>query len=264
MKKYLTVFKTEFLHFLQYRSEFFSVVLSILVQLFIFIFITLAIYENKNEVFGISLSEFATYNLLSSFLYKAVETDVNWVLSDHIRSGNLANFFIKPINYNLHRISAELSWKFHLLVYTTITLGVLVVFYSSHFELFIIAARIPVFLLSTFLAYMLNRSIRLLIGTFSFWSKDTGGFANFVNNISSILGGAWYPLEFFGPFINFFRILPFGYLYYFPIQLLIDPEMDFANIAYIIFIQLIWIALFSVITSIFWKRGVKHFESVGL
>jgi ABC-2 type transport system permease protein len=264
MKKYLTVFKTEFLHFLQYRSEFFSIVLSILVQLFIFIFITLAIFENKNEVYGITISQLATYSLLSSFLLKAVGTDVNWVLVDHIRSGKLANFLIKPISYNLHRISAELSWKFHLVAYTVITLGLLAIFYSSIFKLSINISRIPIFIISAALAYLLNRSIRLLIGILGFWTKDIGGISNFVNNILSILGGAWYPLEFFGPFANLFRILPFSYMYYFPIQLLTDQTMSLTKVVSIILVQLFWVLIFSVIASLFWKKGIKHFESVGI
>ena len=192
-----------------------------------------------------------------------METDVNWVLSHQIRKGDLANYLLKPLRFNWYRLFAELSWKSHALFYSFIVIGVLTVIYAKVFILQIISVRIPLFIFCAIISYIFNRSFRFIIGTLAFWTKDIGGISSFLNEITSFLSGRWLPLDFFGPLVTVFKLLPFSYAFYFPIQILIDPTLGPADIKRILLLELFWTLLFFLAGLTLWKKGLKHFESVG-
>lgn len=264
MRKYFCVFKIEFLRFLQYRSEFIAEIIAIFVRVFIVLFFALAVYENKTEIYGYSLAGFATYSLLTSFIMQIIDTDINWVLAHEIRKGNLANYLLKPLKYNWYRLFAELSWKSHSLFYNLLVLTALTILYAKTFTLQIISSRIWIFLIAMILSYLFNRSWRYIIGTLAFWTKDIGGISNFIREITGFLGGSWLPLDFFGPFTNILKLLPFSYIFYFPIQIIIDSNLNSLDIIKILSIEAVWVILLSFIGQILWKKGIKHFESVGI
>jgi ABC-2 type transport system permease protein len=264
VKKYFQVYKTEFLSFLQYRSEFIAEIIAIFIRVFIVLYLALAVYENKEEIYGYTLSGFATYTLLTSFIFQIIDTDINWVLSHQIRKGDLANYLLKPLKYNWYRLFAELSWKSHSLFYSLLVLTAMTFLYAKTFTLQIVSSRIWVFAVAMILSYLFNRSWRYIIGTLAFWTKDIGGISNFIKEISGFLGGSGLPLEFFGPFTNLLKLLPFSYIFYFPIQIIIDPNLNSFNILKILVIESIWVILLFIIGQILWKKGIKHFESVGI
>jgi len=264
MKKYLTVYKTEFLHFLQYRSEFIAEFISIFITLFITLYFALAVYEHKDEIYGYTLSEFASYALLTRIIQYTVDTDIAGVLPEDIKKGSLATTLLKPIRYNVYRLFAELSWKTHALFYNGITLGLLTILYASVFDLQIITSRIPLFILALILGYFLNRAFRFLTGVIAFWTKDTSGLSNFIREIMGLLGGSWLPLDFLGIFASVLKILPFSYIFYFPIQLLINSELTNTDILRILVLELAWMVCFTLLGFVLWKRGLKQFESVGI
>lgn len=264
MNKYLTVYKLEFMHFLEYRSEFIAEFISIFVKLFLGLFFTLAIYENKTDIFSYSINDFATYFLLSAFVGKLIETDVNWVFEEQIRKGKLAIFLIKPINFNKSRLVSELSWKSHSTIYGLLVISLIAFIYSRIIMLRVIPSRIVFFLLATTIGYFLNRAIKLIIGSLTFWTKYIGGISHFISQVINILGGQWLPIEFFGPFLKYIRLLPFSYIYYFPIQILIREEINNFDIVKIIALELVWTILFHLLFILLWKKGIKHFESVGI
>lgn len=264
MKKYLTVYKTEFLHFLQYRSEFITEFISIFITLFVTLYFALAVYEHKQELYGYTLSEFATYALLTRIIQYSIDTQISWILPEDIRKGDLATTLVKPIRYNIYRLFAELSWKTHALIYNGIILTLLTIFYASVFNFQIITGRIPLFILAVILGYFLNRAFRFLTGILAFWTKDTSGISNFLGQLIGLLGGSWLPLDFLGVFATFLKILPFSYIFYFPIQLLINNTLTHSEISQIIILEFVWMIFFTVLGFILWNRGLRRFESVGL
>lgn len=264
MSKYLHTYKIGFLHFLQYRFEILAGIISIFISLGIGLFFALAIYENRVEVYSYTLSAFVTYTLLSTIIKSVVDTNINWILSKQIRSGRLADFLVKPINYNLFRISTEASWKTQSLISYFFIFTIFIILYAKTFTLEIFFSRIPLFILALVMSMFLNRSFKFIIGVISFWSKDTGGISSFINQVIGALGGGWMPLEFLGIFSNFLKLLPFSYIFYFPIQILTVKALGNSQIATILLIELAWIVIFYMVGILLWKRGIKHFESVGI
>ena len=123
---------------------------------------------------------------------------------------------------------------------------------------------ILIFILSTIISFFLNRSFKFIIGTFNFWTKDTNGISSFINEVISILGGKWLPIDFFGPLSSIIKLLPFSYGFYFPIQILINSNLDSNDILKILFLEILWTIVFTLVGYFLWKRGLKKFESVGI
>lgn len=263
MKKYLHVFKIEFIHFLQYRSEFIAELISVFIRLFVVLFFAIAVYENKAEIYGYTLSTFATYSLLTTVMQRIVDSDVNWVLAEQIRKGGLANFLVKPIKYNWYRLFAELSWKSHSLFYNFLVIGILTIFYAKTFTLQIVSSRIILFIIAAAISFFFNRAIKYIIGTLGFWTKDIGGISSFLNEFIGLLGGSWLPLDFLSSFATILKLLPFSYIYYFPIQILMNPSLTANDTAKILLLEISWTLLFFFIGKVLWNKGLKRFESVG-
>jgi len=264
MVKYLATFKCSLINSLQYRGEFILGLFSISASLIITIFFSKAFYENTDSIYGYTLSEFATYTLTSSFIRTIIETNINWHLSENIRSGELSDMIIKPINFNLQQLFSELAWKVNHLLYNLLAFIFIFFIYKLNFEITIIENRIPVFIGAVFISFFLNRSFKQILGNIAFWMKDIGGLSQFVNEVIGLLGGSWIPLDFFKSIFNALKILPFSYIIYFPARLLIDPTIDSESIYQIFILQILWSLLFTTIAHILWKRGIKRYESVGI
>lgn len=264
MKKYLAIFKMEFLGFFEYRSDFISTLVTTLVRLFVSLFLAYAIFENKTEVYGYTRDSFITYTLVVMILQKMVPSDIQWIITEDILRGKLALALIKPIRYNLYRLASELARKTIELVYNLITVIIVTFIYSRLFEIVIIPERIPAFLLFMFLGYLLHRSYDYIIGLIAFWVKDTSGIDNFSYQIIGLLSGSWLPIDFFGPLASIVKLIPFSYLIYFPIQVLTNDSVSSLQIVKLLVLMIFWIILFMIIGQILWKKGLKKFESVGL
>lgn len=264
MKKYATVFLFEIITQLQYRAEFFSHIFSTVIHLTVSFFFAVAFFEHVEQIYGFTFELFITYTLLSNIVNSLTGTRIQWDVAESIKSGGLSIFLTKPLRYNAAAFSRELAWKAVSLLFNGTMLALITIVFANTFRLEVIISRIPIFALLATLSYLLRRSMLILVGFAAFWAKDIGGISNFVSNIIGILGGSWIPLDFLPVISNILKFLPFSYITYFPVIVLISKEISIEQGLYIAILQLIWILLFSILANFMWRKGIRQYEAVGI
>ena len=105
--------------------------------------------------------------------------------------------------------------------------------------------------------YLILWLISFIIQTWSFWLFSVWGIITIKNVFVNILAGTLLPLWFMPEVLRkviFFT--PFESIYFTPVRIYLG-ELNGSEIISGIAVQIIWIAVLSIIANMFWKKGVK-------
>ncbi|KKU58255.1 MAG: hypothetical protein UX80_C0004G0006 [Candidatus Amesbacteria bacterium GW2011_GWA2_47_11b] len=117
--------------------------------------------------------------------------------------------------------------------------------------------------ISLLLAVLSKFYISASIGGLAFWFKRVHGFGGLFFNIGGLFSGELIPIIFLPRiFSTIADYLPFKYLAYFQVQLLLR-QVDYKLIAIGVITQVLWLAFFVLISRIIWKAGLSQFEATG-
>lgn len=221
--KYVVAFRIGFQSSLEYRFNFFLSLLSAAFPMIVQYYMWTAVYANAGEkdVFGYSYREMIMYTILAAVVSKLVISNIESSIAEDIKSGGLNKYIIQPIYYFGFRISSYIGQR---LMYFTISLCIILAltyilntFYSLKTE----EERILIFCLSIILSVILSFLISYAICACAFWLSEISYFFVVTSLLINMMSGGIFPLEIFGERLQqIFRLLPFHYLIYFPVNVL--------------------------------------------
>ena len=148
-------------------------------------------------------------------------------------------------------------------IFQIITLSIpSIIFYCIYREnIYIEFNHLGWFFLSLIMALLLNFYIFFFIGILSFWFIENGGLIQLWKNIMQIITGEKIPLYLFPAAVQaVFFILPFKYVVYFPVSILLEKNMDYGSLL----VQAVWLLVMLLIVRITWDRGCRMNEGVGI
>ncbi|MBI4359121.1 MAG: ABC-2 family transporter protein [Candidatus Nealsonbacteria bacterium] len=262
MKKYWTVFKTEFQKSSEYRLEFFGHMIMGLFTFAVMVFVFRAIFQGNPEIAGYTFSSVFTYLVMTKFLHPAIRWNVARLLADEIKEGRLSAYLLKP--FGVLRYWFSLFWADRL-VDILIRLSLIVAFLvllPRYFSFPGFGTTLS-FGLSLVLALFLNFTFNILLSLFAFWVTDIRLFSTAIDLAVGFFAGALVPLDFLPGILkpaSFF--LPFQYLLYFPIRVFqgaVGPEQTWVGML----ISLGWLVALLILLDYFWRKGIKHYEAIG-
>jgi ABC-2 type transport system permease protein len=131
---------------------------------------------------------------------------------------------------------------------------------------FMTGASLCRFLLCIVLSFLLAFMISFLVGLSAFFIKNNLSMRNLKFIIIGLFGGAYFPIDFYPVWIrNIVDWLPFKYVFYVPLQLLLNRmgNGSFGEYARIIAIQVAWIFGLFLLCKLLWDKSVKRFCAVG-
>ena len=244
---YIYIAKTKILVSLSYRFEVFTGILANLILMIATVFFWKVAYKGIDQVSGVNLKQMITYSVIVALLGTIFTFDVENVINDRIRQGDIAMDFIKPVNVfalyfaqDVGGIISSFVQKFiPLLVFVMIFIGVPVPKSIPHFILFCI---------SSIFSYLILWLMSAIVGVLDFWLIDLGPVGFIRDVIVRILSGSVIPIWFFPDFLQ--RIIgytPFTYTYQLPAGIFIG-KAGLKEGGVSIFTQLVWIfILFSLL-----------------
>jgi len=265
MKKFWQFFKMNFENFLEYRTDFaISFIMKIIVFLG-FVFLWKAIDNEGKHITKYGFSGLMFYYLITSILSGFASSRSARDLRTDILEGKLSTKLLKPLNV----YSYFLARHWGRVVYETIlnamiVLPILIVWRDVSSEAFISFSAVGKFFIMSFLASLLVYNLYFLVGISAFWTKEAFGLQMIIRNMSRFFTGALIPLDLLPEWFQAItEKLPFGYMLYYPAKTLMeDIAMD--DFYYAIKMTLAWISMFGVISYFIWKKGLQHYESVGI
>ena len=249
---------------LEYRFDFFVGILSTLFPVLIQLFIWMSIYATGNtSYFGYEFSQMLVYVCVAGAVSKFVVTGIENLINDDIHSGLLAAFIVKPVNYirmRLMQVTGEkLISVFVMALFTVIVLAVL--HFAAGFEIvwLCVLLFIPALLLATILHFL----IFLILSSFAFWVTEVSSFFHSIQIIVMVISGGVFPVAVLGKWASgVSQVLPFSYTMNFPITVLTGANTS-QQMLFGFCMQLIWIAVLSVLAQILWRAGIRRFVAVG-
>lgn len=219
---------------------------------------------SAGKVVGVTLPFIVSYYLLltvaTSFIESHVERDIAY---EDIQFGQLSAYLLKPFSYFWTNFYEDLPYRILLLTYGTMVLGILFLFFGK----FLNFTSNPALLLGatviTMLAYFLSFISKTNLGMIAFWTTDIGGFLGLYSMVNLTFGGNIMPISLFPDWLaRFTYLLPFPYMIYFPV-IAFQGRLAVQEIYMVIFTQVLWIAILTVVYKLLWSRGIRKFSAVG-
>jgi len=262
-KKYLAIIKISLLSVMAYRLSFLMWrIRTIFTFLTIFYFWSSVIPQN-NSLFGYSHSQMLTYvfgiTIIGIFVFSSSTNSVG----EEINDGNLSNFLLKPINYFSYWLTQDLGDKIVNLAFTIIEL--LILFLLLRPPIFLQKDLVTI-LLTVFaglIAAITYFFINMLMGFIAFWNPEIWAprFIFFV--LLGFFAGQYFPLDILPkPVFEFFQLLPFAYLLYFPVKVYLG-QLVFGQVVQGFAVGIGWSIVIFFIMIFVWKRGLRSYSAQG-
>jgi ABC-2 type transport system permease protein len=168
---------------------------------------------------------------------------------------------MRPISvfiYHLYKKLGELAW-----VLPGQILPIAVVAYVFFGMRIASYTNFGFFIVSSFLALLINYAFIFLLGISAFWLVKYSGMRMFRSGLMWFLTGAFVPITFFPEAMQrVFDFLPFKYIMFTPVETFLG-KYDIAGMAQNIAIQIAWVVILLVCVNFTWKAGLKRFSAVG-
>ncbi|MDB5055407.1 MAG: Protein of unknown function superfamily [Bacilli bacterium] len=266
MNGFYTAITMHFRVFFHYRKAFLisMVIHPITLMINIVLFKALYAYNGSNSLQGYPLSEMVWYFAGSVFVSIFTWNFTESRLSERILDGSLSGDLIRPMS--IFRVELAHAMGLRALGVLIEFIPDIIIFSIIFFPQFMTIASLLKFVFTAILAFFLYFLMAFLIGMTAFVTKNNRSLTQIKVLLIGMLGGAYIPLEFMPNWLNrLVDILPFKYVFYFPIQMLLNREkvQGLDGFLRIVGIQLLWIFAFYLLCKLLWKVMIKKYCAVG-
>jgi len=254
--------KLLFLHLrshLEYNLDFLIGALSSLLGQAASLIFIWAVFSRIPKVQGWTIWEVAFLYGMATIPRGMAEVFMNgsWAMRRLVSSGDFDRLLLRPVPIILQIVTQ----RFNVTGLTDIAVGASVLGVSAS-HLGISWNLIDcVFLLVVLVCGMgIIGVVNIATNSLAFWHPDdTGAFQVFVVRFMNL---AQYPVTIYGQVLQIFLcwIVPYAFVGYFPALVLLRKNIDHAWLGWFSPVVLIGVSL---ITSLIWRRGLRHYESAG-
>lgn len=237
-----------------YRMEVFTEVGSLIVRVYLLRSLWTALYAQNVAPMNLPLHSMITYATVALLMSLILEVDGTRLIREKVREGTIATDLMKPISVPFYFFSDGFGQTM---------LHALLVIPSVLFALLLVHIDVPsapvfgMFLLSFLIGYLVNFFLNFLMNAIAFWTLETFAIQLIVRWVSDLLSGQIIPLTFFpGVFGRIVFALPFAAIYSTPLLIYVGVIHPSGYARYLL-IQVLWLALFGVLSALVW-RAASH------
>ncbi len=248
----------------QYRWGFLVSLLidPIILLLNIALFTTIFSYNKTQTILNYSLPQMIWYFAAASFVWYFIWNFTDRNISAGILSGELAMDLVKPVSILRRELSFAIANRVSGVIFEFIPSVILysLVYYPKFMTPYSMLRFFSIIVLSFFMFFLIN----FLIGLSAFIIQSNFALQAFKFIIISLTAGAIIPIEFFPGWLQkVTMLLPFQYLFYWPIQFFLNRDFtqDIFFFLKILAGQAGWILLLYLSCKFFWNLSIKKFCS---
>lgn len=223
MRKLLTYLRLSIIDSLIYRAEGIIWMINDIGPAVIALIFWSAAYQTRESFAGYSYSQMLVYYLGIMFVNNLINTQPQYYLSEEVRNGSFSNYLIKPINLALFKFISNNSWRLVRLIYFLPFLFIVAKIFGLNFSGWHFSAvQAGLIVFSLGLALIINFFIKLALGLTTIWFEESGWLFFGFDILVTFLSGELLPLDFFPSALSVINnILPFKYMLYFPLSLVL-------------------------------------------
>jgi ABC-2 type transport system permease protein len=262
MRVYIPIARATFMIGIVYRFGFLFTILGNIVYLGVAYYLWKSIYRYSDVIRGLTFNETFLYVGLGSAVFILLKTYADWYIHYEIREGLIANYLIKPLDFQIYNLFANLGSL--LMNLTAITLPTVLLLGFVFKVKVAFGPGLFLFPVSLFLAFLISFSIDYAIGLMGFYSESVWGLSTTKEIIVTVFSGALIPLQFFPEAMQKVLFwLPFQAIYHTPLMMLTKPDQDLNLFLSMMAVQLAWAVLLFVAARLFYHQAVKVLRIAG-
>jgi ABC-2 type transport system permease protein len=247
----------------QYRANLLMYLLYWLVSPIIYLAVWTSIASTKGNVNGFTANDFTTYYMTLLIVDQITSNIVIHTFGYKIQDGSLSGELVRPIHPMLtNALVNNIAFK-ALTIMGLIPIWVILFFlYKPDFSsvtLSNILLAIPAMILAFFMGFLFSAAITSL----AFWTTRVYSIHEFYFAMILLFSGQFVPLPLMPKVIqNIAQFLPFQYLIYYPIQLILG-NLSSQQIIQGYVMLFIWLGISLLLFNWVWRNGVKRYSAVG-
>ncbi len=255
--KYLEIFKVSYSSSSVYLANLLFQSITVVFRIWIFTQLYKVTYSvaHAADIGGLTIPMAVWSLTLVQGFQTATQPSLIRMIEEEVKSGSLAYSINRPYSYLLFHYFGLLGRTLPKLV-TNVMIGAIATVILVGFIQFNWAGLL-LGLLLVFFGYTLDFAMQFVIGLSSFWVEDTSAFRWIYSKAFLVFGGAIVPLSLFPDAVRRIgELTPFAQLYYGASRMIVNFDSTLFERYFIA--QLIWVALFMLLASIMFKKGVKN------
>ena len=262
MSTYYKIFKISLANQLEYRVNFVSAFLFSLFPFAVNVLLWIAVTYQSNTM-PFEADGIVSYYFLTLITYNVTSTVSVFKISDDIRLGTLNQYLIKPYNYALYQLAADLPHRFVFLVINALPITVLYFMLQKYFVFILSICNIAFFTVFLIAGYLINFLIDFLIALYSFYFSRVSSLYTSIRVLKNIAAGIIFPLALLPESVfSFLKNTPFVFISYIPVSFLLDT-LPLRTALLSLCKAFGWITALSLFCSLVWKRGMKIYSAYG-
>ncbi len=258
VKQCLALIRGSIMEGLTFRTGTIVSIIGNLIYLVIIYFLWKAIYNSSptDVVNGMTFYDTLVYLVLAAAMFNFLDSFVVWDIGRSYQTGELVEFLVKPIDYQIYLFFSHFGNNIVAFVITFLPTFFIIYFVTQ--GSFALGINIIFFLISILLAVGVNFCVDFLVGIICFYTQSIWGVNIMKEVVVSLLSGATIPLAFFPEkFRMIVDLLPFQAIYNMPLQILTDKNMAGMDYIKSIGLQLFWLVVLYYAGKLFWKRSMR-------
>ncbi|MFC1711358.1 ABC transporter permease [Patescibacteria group bacterium] len=262
--KYKALFKNYLQKHFYFRSQAIIWALSQIIPITVIMIVWSSIYKNRSTVAGLSFDQMISYYLIITIVFQLIYTaSGKVVIREEIYSGYLSFFLLKPLSFLKRVFIEELSWRLIQIIFFLPLFLLIFAVFSQQINFSYNFKFLPLFLISLFFSFLISAFLDYLCGIAAFWLTQTHTLFHLKEIFYWLLGGLAFPQKLLPIMLQKINlVLPFYYVFAFPVDLL-TRNMSVFDIVFRFIMQIIWTISLFYIYKFIWKKGIKKYEAWG-
>lgn len=261
MKKYLALIRIQFKSNFCYRISTYAGIVVGILQVFVMYYIWGEVYKNSESIAGYDKGQIITYFIFSIVIYRLIEFGITLRVSDLVRSGEIALFVVKPINFITNLFFESVGTLTASLFTMVLPISI---FCGLCFDIYLQTSFMSIFafVVSMFIAVAISLYIDIMFGLLTFWTENGWGLRVIRQAVIKLFSGAVIPLAFLPVWFNKVTdFLPFKSLIDTPINIYLNEFS--VDTLQLIGLQLVWLVILMVLSRLLYGFIVKRLDING-
>ena len=247
-----------------YRADFFLGLFSCLFPIIMQVYLWSALYAaGAADANGYTYEQMILYTLLAGVTARIVAAGFENEVAGDIKDGGLSRYLIRPVSYSGYCFARFLGSKAAdiglLLAVTAAVLAGSARVLGVPFP----PVRLGLYGLSLVGALALNFAGVYTVARLGVWLTEIRQLFGTISIVIMVVSGGVFPLDIFGPAAAAaVQVLPFGYTTQFCVNI-VNGRLAPGQIGRGFAVQWAWVAGFTLLYRLLWRRGARRYTAVG-
>ncbi|PJI06522.1 MULTISPECIES: ABC transporter permease [Clostridium] len=215
----------------------------------------------QGNISGFARNDFISYYTVLIFVNQLTYPISNWTVGDNIFNGTFSQWLLRPLPPIYEPIAADIAMKVACAPFVIIFISIIVLIFGFNVQL--TTTNIICFIICLIMAQVIRFMFAYTLSLFALVTDKINSLLSINDTLIFLFAGQVIPTILLPGFVKSLSLfLPFRYMLGFPVEVLLG-KLDHNQIINGIIYQLICIVVVIILNKIVWKKGIKHYTSIG-